>query len=222
MKMLTWSGSHSISGVQLRSVAWDPRRALFFALCALTLLFAAPFFFAQSSARTAPPTEQEVEAAYLYNFGKFVTWPAESKTGPQTGTQTQSKAMNICVLGRDPFGASLDRIVANETIDGRPLAVVRLSNTSSVGACSILYIGGSEASHLNKDLSILNHLPILTVSDLPDFLDQGGTIQFVLEDRRVRFVVNLDAARKCGLVLSSQLLKVAEKVVGRSPREDSR
>lgn len=222
MKMLTWSGSHSISGVQLRSVAWDPRPALFLAWCALTLLLAVPFFSGQSSAQSSAPTQQEVEAAYLYNFGKFVTWPAEPKTGLQTGTQTQTRAMNICVLGHDPFGASLDRIVANETIGGRPLAVVRLSNTSSVSACSILYINGSEASHLNKDLSILNALPILTVSDLPGFLDQGGMIQFVLEDRRVRFEVNLDAARMCGLVLSSQLLKVAEKVVGRPSGEDSR
>lgn len=130
--------------------------------------------------------------------------------------------LNICVPGIDPFGPSLDQIVANAKINDRPLAVLRLSKVSSVSACSIVFISHSEASHLEKDLSSLAQLPVLTVSDIPGFLNQGGTIQFVLQQDRVRFEVNLVAAHKSGLTLSSQLLKVAIKVVGNPPEEEPR
>ncbi|MHB1938288.1 MAG: YfiR family protein [Acidobacteriaceae bacterium] len=169
-----------------------------------TALFVASMFTARGVAQT--PTQDEVEAAYLYNFAKFVTWP----------TTVKSDVLNVCVLGKDPFGATLDRIVAGETIDGRHLAVLRVANEHSVEPCSILFIGASEASHLYNDLSATAQLPILTVSDIPGFMETGGTIQFVLREDRVRFEVNLTAARRCGIVLSSQLLKVAIKVLGTS------
>jgi len=177
---------------------------------AVAWLFAAPIFLAQSAAQTAAPTQGEVEAAYLYNFAKFVTWPATTK----------SDVLNVCILGKDPFGATLDQIVAGEAIDGRHLAVRRLADEHSVQPCAILFIGESESSHLDRDLSAVSRLPILTVSDIPGFMKDGGTIQFVLQDNRVRFEVNLNAARKCGIVLSSQLLKVATKVVGNPPGKE--
>ena len=173
-------------------------------LLVMVWVFAAPIFLAQSAAQTAVPTQDEVEAAYLYNFAKFVTWPATTK----------SDVMNVCILGKDPFGATLDQIVAGEAIDGRHLAVHRLADEHSVQPCAILFIGESESSHLDRALSAVSRLPILTVSDIPGFMKDGGTIQFVLQDNRVRFEVNLNAARKCGIVLSSQLLKVATRVVG--------
>jgi len=167
-------------------------------------LFAAPLFLAQSAAQSAAPTQDEVEAAYLYNFAKFVTWPEATK----------SDVLNVCILGKDPFGTTLDQIVSGEAIDGRRLAVRRLADEHSVQPCAIVFIGESESSHLDRDLSAVSGLPILTVSDIPSFIRNGGTIQFVLQENRVRFEVNLSAARKCGIVLSSQLLKVATRVVG--------
>ncbi len=195
------------------------RAACVLASAALLFHGAASPIFAQD-ASSLHPTETDVEAAYLYNFGRFVTWPSNPQPQPQAGAQ--NPVLNICVLGTDPFGPTLDQIVANVEIKKRPLAVLRLSTISSASACSILFVSHSEASHLEKDLSSLAQLPVLTVSDIPGFLDQGGTIQFVLEDHRVRFEVNLVAAHKCGLTLSSQLLKVAIKVVGNPPEEEPR
>lgn len=154
--------------------------------------------------QTARPTQSDVEAAYLLNFGKFVQWPADERSQP----------LNICILGVDPFGGTLDRFVQHGTIDGRALAVVRLKTVSNAGSCSILYFSSSEAPHFEQDMSALALLPVMTVSDMPAFAARGGMIQFVVENDRVRFDVNLGAAQKSGLVLSSQLLKVAEHVVG--------
>ncbi len=195
------------------------RVAFLLALLVLTLHYTTSTIFAQG-APSAHPTESDVEAVYLYNFAKFVAWPSNPQ--PETHAATQNPALNICVLGTDPFGPTLDQVVANAKINDRPLAVLRLSKISSVSACSIVFIGHSEASHLEKDLSALAQFPILTVSDIPGFLDQGGTIQFVLQQDRVRFEVNLAAAHKSGLTLSSQLLKVAIKVVGNPPEEEPR
>jgi len=179
----------------------DDCRVILVASCfAVACLLAAPILSAQAAA----PTQDEVEAAYLYNFAKFVTWPATTK----------SDVLNVCILGKDPFGNTLDQIVAGETIDNRHLAVLRLANEHLVQPCAILFIGESESSHLERDLAAVAQLPILTVSDIPGFMKNGGTIQFVLQENRVRFEVNLNAARKCGIVLSSQLLKVATRVVG--------
>lgn len=158
------------------------------------------------------PTQDDVEAAYLYDFGQFIRWPSNARR----------KTLNICVLGQDPFGATLDNIVANEVIDGHPLEVVRVADVSDARSCAILFISRSEASQIEKDLSLLNGLPVMTVSDMPEFLERGGMIQFVLMEDRVRFEVNLDAAEKCDLQISSQLLKVAVKVIGNGHREAGR
>lgn len=209
MDTLTTSRALHFRKIRRRGVE-DCRGMLVTGFFAVAWLFAIPGFLAQSAAQTAAPTQDEVEAAYLYNFAKFVTWPAT----------TRSDVLNVCVLGKDPFGATLDQIVAGETIDGRHLAVRRLNDDQSVQSCAILFIGESESSHLDRDLSAVAQLPILTVSDIPGFMEDGGTIQFVLLEDRVRFEVNLNAARKCGITLSSQLLKVATKVVGNSSGEE--
>lgn len=199
MNTLTTSRVPKLRKTRRRAVE-DCRAILASGCFAVAWLLAAPGLSAQS----ATPTQSEVEAAYLYNFAKFVTWPAMAK----------SDVLNVCILGKDPFGNVLDQIVAGEMIDNRHLAVLRLENEHSVEACAILFIGESESSHLDRDLSAVARLPILTVSDMQGFMKNGGTIQFVLQENRVRFEVNLNAARECGIVLSSQLLKVATRVVG--------
>lgn len=205
MNMLTTSRVPQLR--KSRRLAVEDRCAILVAgWIAVAWLLAAPILSAQAT----PPTQDEVEAAYLYNFAKFVTWPATSKTD----------VLSVCILGKDPFGATLDEIIAGEEIDGRHLAVRRLADEHSVQSCAILFIGESESSHLDRDLSAVSRLPILTVSDIPGFMEKGGTIQFVLQGNRVRFEVNLNAARKCGIVLSSQLLKVATRVVGNLPGEE--
>ncbi|MFZ0746253.1 MAG: YfiR family protein [Terracidiphilus sp.] len=146
-------------------------------------------------------TPYDVEAAYLYNFGKFVQWPVDSASS--------SQPFSICILGEDNFGRKLDDLIADDTIQGRKIVARRLSSPDSADNCQIVFIGLSEDAHLKKDIDALEKRPILTVSNLPHFLERGGMIQFLQQNRRVRFAVNLSAAEQTHLSMSSELLKVA-------------
>jgi hypothetical protein len=150
------------------------------------------------------PTQYEVEAAYLFDFGKFIGWPP--------GAQSDSPFL-ICVLGQDPFGPVLDHTISGETLRGRPVQDKRIARPQDATGCSILYISSSESGRLSKILPAIQGAPVLTVSDIPDFVQQGGMIQFVLRDGRVRFEVNLAPSQSNGLSMSSELLKVAVQVV---------
>jgi hypothetical protein len=153
----------------------------------------------------AKPTEYEVKATYLYNFSRFVEWPAQ-------GLPVQSDAFAICVLGENPFGPALNATVAQETIAGKSVVAKQISTPQDAVNCRVLFISSSEAKRLKEILTSLGTASVLTVSDLPKFTQSGGMVQFVLEGDRVRFEVNSATAERAGLTLSSELLKVATNV----------
>jgi hypothetical protein len=157
------------------------------------------------AAQKAGATESQVKAAYLYNFGKFVRWQTDRIGSPQT--------LTICVLGKDPFGAVLDATVEGESIDGKKITVKRLSTIQDLTSCSILFIATSEESRLGPVLSAAQHQGLLTVSDIPHFAEHGGIIGFVMLQDKIRFEVNRSAAEQSHLTLSSELLKVASRVI---------
>ncbi|MGH9716008.1 MAG: YfiR family protein, partial [Candidatus Acidiferrales bacterium] len=146
-----------------------------------------------------------VEAAYLYQFGNFIQWPSKSAAD-------HPKNFSICVLGQDPFGSVLDSTVSGSKLNGVPMVVRRVTSASDAADCQILFISSSRRDQLDTDLLALRGLPVVTVSDIPDFDPRGGMIQFVLTGNRVRFEIDLPNAQKAGLKLSSQLLKVAVAV----------
>jgi YfiR/HmsC-like len=166
----------------------------------LWLLFAASSAFGQER-----PGEYQVKAAYLYNFGRFVEWPAKLTTA-------NPGSFNICVLGEDPFGPALDTALAGETIGNQKVAARRISSPQDSADCQILFISSSEAKRLNKIVEALDKTAVLTVSDIPQFSQRRGMIQLVMEGNRIRFEVNLAATQRAGLTLSSELLKVATAV----------
>jgi hypothetical protein len=151
------------------------------------------------------PTDYQVKAAYLYNFGRFVEWPANV-------TAAKSDPFTVCILGQDPFGPALDSTLAGETIGGKSVAAKRISTPQEAVNCQILFVSSTEGGRLGKIIEALDRECVLTVSDMPQFSERGGMIQFVLEEKRVRFEVNLAAAQHVGLSLSSELLKVATTV----------
>ena len=155
------------------------------------------------------PTDYQVKAAYLYNFGRFVEWPAKDTTA-------KNDAFTVCVLGQDPFGSTLDATLRGETIGGKSIVAKRISSPQESVNCQILYLSAAEAGRLNKIMGDLDKEAVLTVSDMPRFSQRGGMIEFVLEGNRVRFEVNLSATQHAGLTLSSELLKVAT-VVRKTP-----
>jgi len=151
------------------------------------------------------PTEYQVKATYLYNFGRFVKWPGTVHTG-------KGATFSVCVLGQDPFGSILDSTLAGEALDGKPVVLRRISKPQEGVDCRILFISSAEEKHLKEILTALDESGVLTVSDMPDFTRRGGMIQFVLDGDRVRFEINLTSAESAKLVLSSELLKVAASV----------
>src|SRR5690242_7799650 len=113
------------------------------ALCAMTSVAQLP----------STPTDLQVKAAYLYKFAAFVQWP--------NGAPRDSFA--ICVLGRDPFGATLDATLTGGTIEGKPLEPLRISNPQDAARCQIVFISSSEEPRLKALLQIVDRMPVLTV-----------------------------------------------------------
>ena len=179
--------------------AGNARRRL---LAAFVALFACA---ACRLAGAAERPEHEVKAAFLYNFGKYVRWP---KTPAR-----QDNTFVIAILGNDPFGSALDDIVSGNRIEDRRIEVKRVSTPKELGPCDVLYISESEAAHLERILAALPKAPILTVSDIPRFVERGGMIGLVMANRRVRFEVNLQATEEAGLDVGSQLLRLARAVI---------
>jgi hypothetical protein len=168
----------------------------------MALVVAGVLFGALSlPAQKSKPKEFEVKATYLYNFARFVEWPATAAA--------KSNAFAICVLGQDPFGPALDAVVVGETIDGKAVSAKRVSKPQDAVGCRVLYISLSEEIRLKQVLAALDRRGVLTVSDIPQFSQRGGMIQFVQESNKIRFEVNLATAKDAGLSLSSELLKVA-------------
>jgi hypothetical protein len=164
-------------------------------------------------AQNAHPTEYDVKAAYLFNFSRFVVWPAR-------GAETANESFAICVLGRDPFGSSLTATIARETVAGKNVVAKQIVSPQDAGHCQVLFISSSEDRRLKQILEVLGTESILTVSDLPRFTERGGMVQFVLVENRVRFEVNSATTERAGLTLSSELLKVAANVRTTAPLGD--
>ena len=172
--------------------------------CLAALLICGMAAGAKLEAQTPKPTEFEVEAAYLSNFGRFVEWPPTSASA--------AVQFNVCVLGTDPFGQLLDNALKGETIRGVPMMAKRIAGLEESGNCRVLYIGSSTDGRLKVALAALKTSSVLTVSDASDFTRLGGMIQFVLEGNKVRFEINLAAAQRASLSVSSELLKVATAI----------
>jgi hypothetical protein len=164
-------------------------------------------------AQQSRQTEYQVKAAYLYNFGKFISWREEASSG--------ENSLFVCVLGQDPFGKTLDEVLTGASWDGKGVTAKRIRRIEDASECRVLFISSSEGEQMKNILAVAGKLPILTVSDAPEFARRGGAIGFVLSDNRVRFEVNLNAAHRAGLSLSSQLLKVAVRVRG-GPQPEER
>lgn len=156
-------------------------------------------------AQQTKPSEYQVKAAYVYNFGKFVKWPTDAAA-------SRGGAFTICVLGNDPFGTVLQSTLAGESIGGKLVAIKRVALAQAAASCHILFLSTAQETKLDSILAALNQASVLTVSDIREFSQRGGMIQFVLQGDRVRFEINRANAEGDGLTLTSDLLKVAAVV----------
>jgi len=176
------------------------------ALVATALVLAA----APARSQGVVATEYAVKAAFLYHFAKFIEWP-ESVGGPSP------KVVNLCVVGADPFGDALDELAARGVdglAEGIRVEVRHVTGLTPKEGCHIAFISNSERPRLAAHLAVAAVAHVVTVSDLHGFAADGGVIQFILEDGRVRFWINLDAAERDGVRISSRLLALARIVNG--------
>ena len=148
--------------------------------------------------------EYPVKAAFLFNFAKFVDWPADAFKGP-------TDPIAICVLGRDPFGTALDDVVRNKTVANRGFVVRAVSDAQQASKCQIVFVTASERKHFRSLLEELKGRSILTVGEAEDFTASGGVINFKLKDARVRIEIDAEAAERARLRISSKLLSLAER-----------
>jgi hypothetical protein len=149
-------------------------------------------------------SEYRVKAAFLYNFSRFVTWP-------ETTLQDRTE-FSLCVIGTDPFGAQLDKL-AGKPVHKNTLVVKRLKSLTLADDCQLVYI--SEDTEFTEVLLLVREKPVLTVSDAEDFIEKSGIIQFEMVQDKVRFRINMNAAKGASLSISSKLLSLAIGVTGR-------
>jgi hypothetical protein len=166
-----------------------------------------------SSGTTFPQTdagkEYQVKAAFLFNFTRFVEWPADAFPAPDS-------PFIFGVAGSNPFGTHLEEIIKEERINGHPLVLHYFKTSADITACHILYIALENKEEMKMALAQAKALNALTVSDISNFTKQGGMIRFVTEDNKTRIRINLSASKAAGLTISSKLLKLAEIVESNS------
>jgi hypothetical protein len=155
-------------------------------------------------AQASAPSEYEVKAAFLYNFAKFVEWP---KNKPRSG-----EPIFIGILGDDPFGEDMEKTVQGKSVNGHPIVIRRYKGDKPPEYCQILFISSSERRRVDRLLEMLKGSVTLTVSEMDQFCERGGMINFRIESSKVRFEVNHRAAESEGLKISSKLLSVAVRV----------
>jgi hypothetical protein len=153
-----------------------------------------------SAATADPPSEAAVKAAFVYNFAKFVEWPAHSSA---------QNAMTLCVAGTRPELAASLAELAGKTVQGHPLAVKSNVGAADLDACHVLFLG-NDARPLAGQAR--GRAGLLTVSDVPGFAQSGGMIGLFNEGDRIRFEINPRSAEAAGLKVSSQLMKLAKVV----------
>ncbi len=160
--------------------------------------------FCSTSDTYAKPKSKEyhIKAAFLLNFVKFIQWP------PRAFSDTPS-SLTICILGKDPFDEALDTI-EDKIVKNKRLIIKRFSRIEDIKECQILFISAPEEKIMSKILSETKDKPILTVSETNNFCQSGGIVNFIAINNKIRFEVNLDAAKRSGLIISSKLLKLSK------------
>lgn len=142
-----------------------------------------------------------IKSAYLYNFLKYIEFPLNDEN------QLQS-AYKVCVLGKDPFGIALDG-VAGRRAKGKQVIIQRLESIQQIDTCHILYISASEKESLEAIIHATQSKPILTVSDINDFVVKGGMVAFISQEK-IRLEINLNNVQKTDIKISALLLEIAK------------
>jgi hypothetical protein len=145
-------------------------------------------------------TEPALKAAFIYNFARFTTWPAQQAPGD---------SFTICVLNDAAVTEALQRAVAGRSLADRPVVVTAITASAPKRACRVLYVAGLTVAQVSTVVSELREVPVLTISSIDGFASAGGMTQFFFEHGQLRFRIHLESAKRAGLQISSRLLIMA-------------
>jgi hypothetical protein len=183
-------------------------------LCAVALVFsgwrASAGCVAIAAENPRTPSEEQVKAAFLFNFIKFVDWPNGVFAG-------KNSPFVIGVIGDGPFGKEIRESLQGKTISGRELQIRKITRPGEIRGMHALLVCASEVGIMPEVLASVKGTPVLTIGEMDQFGQQGGIINFYLQDNKVRFEINLDAADKARLKISSQLLSLARIIKDNAP-----
>jgi len=179
-------------------------RFAFAFLVSLFLLFTA--ISAQAQSNTA---EYQLKAAFIFHFAQLVDWPPEV-------LEPADRVLTFCIADENALPGLLEGTVQGKRVGSHPLQVRHLLEKDNPRACDLLFIVGQDKRHTAALLKAVNNAPILTVGESDDFIRQGGMIGFCLQENKIRFDINLPAARRADLKISSRLLLLAKSVIGDS------
>lgn len=146
-------------------------------------------------------SEYSLKALFLYNFAIFTAWPNRSMDN-----------FHLCIYGKDPFGQGIDSLMKSKKINGRMIDIDRISDVTQLRQCQLVFISSSALANLDDVVDAIKDDPILTVADSPGASKQGVILNMNVKDEKVTFEANLTMARKAGLNLSSQLLRLATEI----------
>ncbi len=177
----------------------------------ISALFLLTSFVTSAKAEDDLVGEYLVKAAFLYNFAKFVEWPDDTFA-------TSSSHIRLCILGDNPFGAAIESI-QGKTVRGRELVIKFISRVESLEGCHILFISASKKDKLDQIFHYTKHCTVLTVGDITHFTHRGGIISLFKSGTKIKFEINIDAAKASELKISSKLLKLA-KIVRNPPQKE--
>ena len=174
-------------------------KLLFNIICAFCLIACSA---ALVGADQQKPGEYQIKALFLYNFLNFVDWPVGSSI-------YSSPTINVCIIGDDPFADAVDDI-RNETVKGKKLAIRFYRPFDEPEGCHLLFIPASEKNHAAHIVKSVKDANVLTVGDTEEVGRHGAVISFFIEQKKVRFAINIEAARRAGIKISAKLLKLAK------------
>lgn len=174
-------------------------------LLILIFIFSIGNFSNAQNSGNLHPTDYQVMAAFLYNFTKFIEWS-------DVTLNDSTPSFVIGVYGKNPFGDYLKEITKNKLVKNKPIEVKKIVRYRELKSCHILFISNSEKEDFERILKRVEKLNILTVSDIDRFAQYGGIVNFVIENNKVSFIINIEAATRASITMSSKLLKLAKVI----------
>lgn len=155
-----------------------------------------------AGAQAPPPTEYQIKAAFIYNFAKFTDWPPDA-------FRDGKAPFVLGILGENPFGPELERSLSGKTIADHPMTIQTLRAATEATNCHLLFINRTEKENLPAILKTIQGSSVMTVSEMDQFIEAGGMINFIEVANKVRFQINDEAAKNARLKISSRLLGLA-------------